>query len=601
MPQIFPQTDADHGKLVHLRILATSDIHVQLAAWDYHAATMSPFGLSRVAGLIAEERSANTLLLDNGDFLQGSPMADWVAAEGDGTGHPVIAAMNRMGYDAAALGNHEFNYGLGFLNRALEGAAFPVVSANVHYAGGGLVVPPWIVLERRVVDDAGTSHDLRIGVIGFLPPQIISWDRSVLGDSLRTEDMVAAARRHLPDLRARCDLVAALAHSGIGSVDQPEGSENAATAIAALDGIDAVIAGHSHLLFPSDAFAGLDGVDPSGALAGKPAVMPGFAGSHLGVIDLHLRPDDWRVMQATARLLPALGHAPDPAVEAGVAAAHAATLAFVERPVGSVLHPLDSLFGMVAPSAAMRLAAEALAEHVADHAGSDLPVLGTGVPFKCGGRGGPDYYVDIPEGDLALRHISAIYPYPNKIAALELTGAELSDWLEKVARAFRTIRPGEADQPLLSPDFPSYNFEVIYGLEFRIDLSVPPRFDADGRQVSDSRRILDLRRNGQPLNSEARFLLATSSYRAGHGGGFVSSAPAWSGQDGMRDIVAAHVAARSPLDLRRPPEWRFAPMPGTSVTFDTAPDARPGPETAHLELEPLGMTAEGFLRMRLSL
>lgn len=583
---------------VHLRILATSDLHMHLTAWDYLAArATTKQGLARIATLIRAARAevANTLLLDNGDFLQGGPMGDWVA-HGRGLDdriHPVAAAMNHLRYDAATLGNHEFNYGLGFLRRVIGGATFPFVSANIAGADGSAVVPRWTVLNRKVTDGAGRAHDLRVGVIGFLPPQVMTWDRAVLDGVMTTEDIVAAARRHVPDLRRDCDLVIALSHSGIGGTGDATGEENASAALAAVPGIDVVIAGHSHQLFPSATFEATEGADPArGTLHGKPAVMPGFWGSHLGVIDLRLRTTDWAIDGWSCGLRGTQGVEPDPLLADAIADDHAETLDFVRQPVGATKAPLNTFFAMVSPAPVIALIADAGAAHTRAVLGGDLPVLGTGLPFKAGGRGGPTNFTDIPAGPLALRHVSDIYCYPNSFAALSLSGAEVAAWLERAASIFNRITRGRQDQPLLPPEAASYNFDVIHGVRFRIDLSRP----------AGEGRIRDLTLDGAPLDPDAMFHVATSSYRANGTGGFAPRPPVAAGPATLREVLTQRIAALSPLDGAAVPVWSFMPMQETSVTFDTSPKAAAHlHEVPHLSLTPLHLTETGFLRLRLDL
>jgi 2',3'-cyclic-nucleotide 2'-phosphodiesterase / 3'-nucleotidase len=285
---------------IHLRLLATSDLHVHIMPYDYYTDTSTDrLGLARTASLIAAARAEaeNCLLLDNGDFLQGSPLGDYIVKsqyQRHGQVHPMIAAMNYLRYDAGTLGNHEFNYGLDFLTTSLAGADFPIVAANVLRAindeTAATLNPPYVILERTVVDANGATLPIKIGVIGFTPPQIMIWDRRHLAGHLTTLDIVDAANLYVPQMkRDGADLIIALSHSGIGSPDAVPNMENASTALARIDGIDAVIAGHSHLVFPSDDFALTPDIDPLlGTLCGKPAVMPGLYGSHLGVIDLYV-------------------------------------------------------------------------------------------------------------------------------------------------------------------------------------------------------------------------------------------------------------------------------------------------------------------------
>ncbi|HSF65336.1 MAG TPA: metallophosphoesterase, partial [Paracoccaceae bacterium] len=369
---------------VHLRLLATTDLHVHLVAWDYFAGRLTPdMGLERTARLIAAARAEapNCLLVDNGDFLQGSPLGDHAARRGrlpPGTLHPAIAAMNALRYDAAALGNHEFDYGLDYLGQALAGAAFPVLCANLvrrraaDPAGDLPLVPPCVILQRPVVDMTGHAHQLRIGLIGLAPPQTVDWDGAHLHGRIEARDILQTARAWLPRLRAEgADIVVALAHTGIGQPDPPGGAENAAAALALMPGIDAVVAGHDHLVFPSARFADLPGVDPArGTIGGTPIVMAGYGGSHLGVIDLALTPvgTGWRVTDARAEAravaavtLPRRG---DPAVRCAVDGDHRATIRRLRRRVGSTATPLHSFFALVADCPSLRLVCDAQAEHV---------------------------------------------------------------------------------------------------------------------------------------------------------------------------------------------------------------------------------------------
>ena len=223
--------------------------------------------------------------------------------------HPMVAAMNTLNYDCGTLGNHEFNYGLDFLQNSLGAAKFPIVCANVIKANGETLQKPWLVLDREVVDEAGAKHPIKIGVIGFVPPQIVQWDKAHLDGKATTIDIVDAAQKHVPDLKkAGADIVVALCHSGIAGGDRKGGEENAALHLAKVDGIDVILTGHQHFTFPGGKeFANIPGVDvKAGTLHGKPAVMAGFWGSHLGLVDLELTKDaaGWKVAKFATDLRP---------------------------------------------------------------------------------------------------------------------------------------------------------------------------------------------------------------------------------------------------------------------------------------------------------
>lgn len=632
----YPGSPALGPSQIHLRILATSDLHMHVLPWDYCAdRPHQGFGLAELADLIEAARAgaANSLLVDNGDLLQGTPMGDLMADQGRGAHdpHPMIAAMGRLGYDAATIGNHDFNFGVDFLLAALAGAAFPVVSANVATRIGAsprqdeTLLPPWALLDRMLADGSGRRHRLRIGVIGLIPPQILVWDRDHLHGRVRTRDIVETAADQVPRLReAGADLVIALSHSGIGAASPGPGLENASLALAALPGIDAVVAGHSHQVFPSPAFEGRDGVDvPRGLLAGKPATMPGAFGSHLGLIDLVLAqgPTGWEVADGRGRVLPVPVPAPGggggasgarQAVAETVGPAHEATLAAVRRPVGASDIPLTTHFAMVAPVPAVALVARAKRRHVAEalrQTGfAGLPVLATAAPFKAGGRSGPDYYTDVPAGPLAERHVADLYAFPNTISAVIATGDDLRGWLERAAGAYRRIAPGAADQCLLDPDFSSHSFDMLFGLTYVIDLSQPARYSPQGDLLDASaRRITGLWHEGRPVGPGDRFIVATNSYRAGGGSRFPGAGPdriVYSAPLRNREILRRYLVALGTVRTGHwtPPVWRFAPMPGASVLFDTAPTAVVRPDDpAGLDIEPAGPGEAGFARYRIRL
>lgn len=619
---------------VHLRILETTDLHVHVLPFDYFKDRPTPvLGLARAAGLVSALRAdaANTLLFDNGDFLQGSPLGDYVAfSSGLGSGdlHPMIAAMNRLGYDAATVGNHEFNYGLDFMRNALARANFPVVVANVvgTAAGpGSTILPPWIILDRQVRDGGGRMHLLRVGVIGLLPPQTGIWDRDHLEGRVQFRDMVETAATLVPVIRqAGADIVVALAHTGIGESEAMPGMENAAIPLAQIEGLDALLMGHSHQVFPSAAFAGRPGIDATrGTIAGTPAVMAGCFGSHVGVIDLILERqcNCWKVTAATARATPIARPRANgvfvaraksqPDILQAAAAAHVATRNYMARPVGASRVPLSTHLALVGDCTAVRVVAEAKADYIrkalAGGAFSDLPVLGAAAPFKAGGRGGALHYTDIPAGKLALRHMADLYPFPNQIRALHLTGAELIEWLERSASMYWQVEPGIPDLPLIDPSFPSYNFDMFSGISYVIDATRPARYDSRGVLLNPAaRRVRDLTRGGLPIAAQDELIVVTNSYRVAsiqlmYPG--VAPRIVLVTRNMGRDVLMAWFAAGNrPETVKRSEGWQLSLPSGSSVIFDTSPRLQIGTGTLlrDLDLTDLGITATGYRRLRLS-
>ena len=584
-----------------LRLIATTDLHASLLPYDYHAnRPVMGRSLSNICNQIAEARSEvpHSLLFDNGDFLQGNPLAEYIAsAPRRRRTHPGIAAFNSLGYDAATLGNHEFNYGVAFLATALSRAQFPVVSANIATRLGKsplrdkTLVPPYTLLKRQLTDGMGRAHTVRIGVIGFAPPQIEIWDQEHLGGRIRMRDILAAARAWLPRIRAQgADVIVALAHSGIGSIEAEDGMENAAAALAALPEIDAVIAGHSHMAFPGPEFSAAEGIDPArGLLAGKPAVMPGHSGSHIGIIDLVLSRSDhgkrrWIVQRAEASLRGRSDQSTgrNRSLRQAVGPDHRAALAWSRQQLGTSRVALHTYFATTAPSAALDLIAEAKAAHVRNRlAGTewaDLPVIGTAAPFRSGGRGGPVNYTEIPAGPIRLRNISDLYSFPNTVVALALTGADLADWLEQSVALFRQIAPGSVDATLHDVARPAFSFDVLPDFAYAVDLSQPARFDVHGRLGNArARLIVGLCHEGQPLDPARRFVLVTNNHRASLANASRKDNPlAVVLSEGTRaqDVLADHVRARTPVGAAPRPSWHFLPMPGTTVTVRSGAGSR---------------------------
>ncbi|QIE46854.1 bifunctional 2',3'-cyclic-nucleotide 2'-phosphodiesterase/3'-nucleotidase [Pseudohalocynthiibacter aestuariivivens] len=608
--------------------MSTTDLHANLLPYDYYADKGDqPYGLARTATLIraARAEASNVMLFDNGDALQGTPLSDITAQADSGwTGdHPMITAMNHLGYDAAGLGNHEFNFGLDWLTQTLSAARFPITCANVTIGPGPMgapLLPPYLLLPRQIIDTQGQSHTLILGVIGLVPTQITIWDTCHLSGQATAQDMVQTARRLIPQMRHQgADLVLMLAHTGIESGPYRPGMENAALSLAAVPGVDALIAGHSHQVFPQTGGITQSGVDPdAGTFSGTPAVMAGFRGSHLGVLDLNLerRAGTWRIQNHHAEARPVAPASDRPAVTpdrslgAAIDAAHNATLTLVARPAGHSAAPLHTFLAMAECSAAVRVVTQAqraaLRCAMTGTAYETLPILSASAPFKTGGRGGPLHFTDIPAGPLSLRHIADLCGFPNTLCGLHLSGADLRDWLERAAICFRQIRPGGADQPLCDPDVPGHNFDLIDGLSYCIDLSVPPRYSMAGALANPgAHRIRDLLHAGQPVEDEAMFLLATNSYRAAGSGPYRSwpaSVYVHQGRTIMRDLVADHLRSTGTTSPTTEPVWRFAPLPGTSVLLDTGPGVRHVPGALEqIQAEDLGQTPLGFARLRLGL
>lgn len=586
--------DSESVSLVDLRVLETSDLHTNIMDFNYYSTQEDPtIGLARTASLIHEARKEvpNSVLVDNGDLLQGSPMGDYMAKIGMNPGdiHPAYKAMNLLSYDVGNVGNHEFNYGLDFLKNSLDGAKFPYINANVYCADpngcwdgkkvGDHLFTPYLIKETQVVDRDGNQQTIKIGYIGFVPPQILQWDKQNLAGKLDVKDIVETANKYVPEMKSKgADVIIAIPHSGIGSVENPGDpmAENATFALTYVKDIDAIMFGHSHSIFPSAGYAddGLPNTDvEKGLLNGVAAVMPGRWGDNLGVVDLHLERDNgkWNVVSSTAAARPIYdGNTDtplvdaDPAIHEAVAVEHQGTLDFVDEPIGVSSADMYSFLTLVQDDPTVQIVADSQIDKVKEQLPANLqglPVLSAAAPFKAGGRHGTtsdaDQYVLVDKGELTYKNAADLYLYPNTVVAVKVTGAELKDWLECSANQFNRIDPTKAEpQELINwAGHPTYNFDVIDGVKYKIDVTQPSKFDKNCKVVNaTANRIIDLSytdETGVTISGDEfaskEFVVASNNYRA-FGGLFAGTGAdhvVLELPDANRDVLAAYITEQS--------------------------------------------------------
>lgn len=595
-----PLWGAAQAAEIRLRILETTDVHMHLLNHDYYQDKVTDeYGLAKTISLIkaARAQASNSLLFDNGDLLQGNPLGDYVARVKPlqaGQVHPAYKVLNQIGVDAANIGNHEFNYGLPFLRQALAGANFPYVSANVVVAQPGVpaeksphAFTPYVILDRSFVDTQGVRHALKVGVIGFVPPQIMLWDRDHLQGKVDVLDIQETARRLVPRMRAEgAQLVVAIPHSGFERGETPRFAENSVARLSEIPGIDAILFGHSHGEFPGKFFANYPNVDiVRGTIHGVPAVMPGRWGDHLGVIDLVLDNSSgiWKVKDSRAEIRPIRDPATrkalvtaDPLVAQAIASEHEGTLTYVRSQVAQTRAPIISYFAQVADDPSVQVVSAAqIAYARRAFQGTEfekLPLLSAAAPFKAGGRQGWTYYTDIPTGPIAVRHVADLYVYPNTVKAVRISGSQVREWLEMSAGQFHRINPaGPEAQNLINDGFPTYNFDTLDGVTYVIDVTQPARYDRAGKLVApDSHRILDLRYQGQPIDDKASFIVVTNNYRASGGGNFpgldgkniVMDAP-----EENREALVQYLRTAGTFDPSADGNWHIKPVPGVKLRF----------------------------------
>ncbi|MFC0227570.1 bifunctional 2',3'-cyclic-nucleotide 2'-phosphodiesterase/3'-nucleotidase [Serratia aquatilis] len=617
---------------VDLRVLETTDLHSNMMDFDYYKdKATDKFGLVRTASLIkyAREQVTNSVLVDNGDIIQGSPLGDYMAAKGlkPGDIHPVYKAMNTLDYAVGNIGNHEFNYGLDYLKNAIAGAKFPYINANViDTATQKPLFTPYIIVDTPVKDRDGGSHTLRIGYIGFVPPQILVWDKANLQGKVTVNDITETAKRYVPEMRKQgADLVIAIPHSGLSSAPYKAMAENSVYYLSQVPGIDAIMFGHAHAVFPSKDFANIKGADiEKGLLNGIPAVMPGQWGDHLGVVDLQLNNDvgSWMVSSAKAQAWPIYDTenkkslvSEDEALVKVLKEDHKGTRDFVSKPIGKSEGNMYSYLALIQDDPTVQIVNNAQRAYVEQYIQgdpdlADLPVLAAAAPFKVGGRkNDPASFTEVEKGQLTFRNAADLYLYPNTLVVVKASGKEVKEWLECSAGQFNQIDINSSEpQALINWEgFRSYNFDVIDGVNYQIDVSQPARYNGECELINNqAERIKQLTFNGKPIDPNATFLVATNNYRA-YGGKFAGTGDkhiAFASPDETRSILAAYISEETKKHGAVHPQadnnWRLANLHSTKpldIRFETSPSEKAAAfikENAQYPMKPVGNDSIGF-------
>ncbi|TCI47949.1 MULTISPECIES: bifunctional 2',3'-cyclic-nucleotide 2'-phosphodiesterase/3'-nucleotidase [unclassified Exiguobacterium] len=613
LPLQAPNVLASDEDLVKLRFLETTDLHTNITNYDYFQDKVDEtIGLTKTATLIKSHRiqagAANTFLFDNGDTIQGTPFGDYIRElhqQNPGTfEHPMYKAMASLDYDAVTLGNHEFNFGLEFLYDAMEGSKGKLrfVNSNVKDLEGNPIVSKFNVdgqevqiIERTVTDTDGETHTIKVGVFGVVPPKIMSWDSGNLQGRVTVDDIIPSAREAVSKLKDQgADVVVALAHSGIGESAaladaQLDSEENVGYALTKIDGLDMVMTGHQHGRFPDakGMFASFPNVDnEKGLINGKPVVMANNQGKDLGVIDFELEKVDgkWQILDASAKLDTVTASTPvDAETHALIDTEHRATIDYINRSVGEVQDDIQSYFALVRDDASVQFVTNAQQWYVEKELETNpdlapykgLPLLSAGAPFKAGGRELTDagYYTNIPKGQIALKNVADLYVYPNTLEVVKVTGADVMDWLEMSAGVYNEI-DADGDE-LLNLQFRSYNFDILDGLTYEIDVTGPAKYDGSGKLLDASaNRVKNVEYDGKAITMDQEFLVATNNYRAGS-----SSFPGLGGGKNIvyrsayetRNVISDYIiASKGAVDYKADDNWKIVADAKRTVKFETA-------------------------------
>lgn len=513
----------DTARLV---IVATTDVHGRASGWDYVADAPHPGGLARAATVIDSLRRVHpgqVVVVDAGDLIQGDPFGSYFGTVDHRTPHPVLEAMNLAGYDVATPGNHEFNFGLEVMRRALGSARFPYVSGNiVRLPARALEFPHSVVLERQ---------GIRVGVTGFTTPGVMVWDRENVRDRMAVLPVIPAAGPIVRELNTRADYTVVVIHSGMdGSSSYDEtgvGRENVAAQFAGLaDRPDLVVVGHSHRQITDSTINGVRFIQAR-PYAQSLAVMH---------VTLVRQGAGWRVAAQRGEQIPLAGVPVPPRVEAALAGAHQAVRNWNTAPLAEAVAPMSAATARLEPTAIINWVNEVQRARAGTQLSSTAPF-----DLRAGWEAGP----------IRLAHLAQLYPYENTLRAVRISGAGLKAYLEQSARYFEVDAAGQAR---FSDTIPGYNYDIVWGADYTIDLAQPP-----------GQRIATLSVAGRPVAPTDTFTLALNNYRHGGGGGFgmlAGLAPIYDRTENIRDLLVEDARRRGRLD---PAEferehWRLVPV-----------------------------------------
>lgn len=590
-----------------LRILATSDVHMHLTGWDaLRNDIVAGRGLDGLARRIQAARQGAPglcLLMDNGDFLQGTPVGAECAQAPQDTPHPWAAMVNALDYDAIGLGNHDFDFGIALLESVVAQTNAPTLCASFSM-GGVAGVLPQTLLRRDVRGSDGRVRALTIGVTSVLPPHTLAWNQRFLAGKIAFDPGVIAAERAVSDLKQQgADIVVLLCHSGLTS-NGADTSENFAAQVAqSVKGIDALVMGHTHRLFPKPGNA----QDVHGIVA----VMPGYGAEALGVIDLRLGWDGhgWSVAKSTSSLHAArASDRPSARLTELAAPAIIATRRALDVELTQTETGFHSYFDMLRPGLAGTIVARSMMRCIADAVRGTplaaLPLLASVAPMAVGGQIGPTNFAEVAPGPVRARHVAVLSPFRDAIWGAVLPGRDLFAWVERASDYYAP--KSDALAHLVDPNAPSFNFDMLYGLEAVIDPFAPRTSGPDGQPLGQpSPRVLGLSYQCKPIDPDQPFLVALTSYRAGGGGrypGLDDDTQIVRTQADQMAALRSDVAQFGLPDPDPTPAWRFACPKPRRVIIHTSPNAQAHlHDIASFDPKVVGTNATGFLELNVAI
>ena len=551
---------------IELLVLSTTDVHGRIRGWDYYADSVETArGLARAATIVDSVRAANpgrVVLVDAGDLLQGNPFAYVAMKQFGDSVNPIIGAMNVMHYDAAAIGNHEYNYGVPYLERAVSQAKFPMLSANTWKPDGTLKFKAWAIVERQ---------GIKVGIVGATTPGVMVWDAENVRGRVKLTDIVPAVRTSVGEVKkAGAQVVIVSVHSGLNepsdydTVTTGLPSENVAERIAKeIPGIDLIVYGHSHK-------------EQRDLHIGQTLLMqPKNWATSVGVAHLTVAREGgaYRVSSSRGETIQSKGHAEQAGVLAVSSRTHTATVAYVNEVIGSTAVAWRGDSARLKDTPLIDLITEV--ERKAAHAD-----LASTAAFTLDAA--------LPAGPITVARMAQLYPYDNTLRAVRITGRQLREYLEFSSRYYKSVSSGKLE---IDPAIPGYNFDIISGADYTMDLTRPM-----------GSRITSLSYKGKPVQPMDTFTLALNNYRQTGGGGYamLKDAPVvFDQQQEIRQLLIDEVRSKGTL---KPEDYftrNWSLQYGVGSTTNPLPSGPRlrviGTNDLHGQLEPL-QDASGLWR-----
>ena len=589
--------------ILKLTVFATTDVHGAIYPYNYFDNEPKENALLKFKTYIDKYKAMNdnetVITVDNGDLLQGDV---WSEYDSVSAGQALVPRIINEMYDVIGLGNHEFNFGLPFLNEFYNQVTVPIVNSNVDFLDNPLKELVRGSYIKEIETEEGT---VKVGFLSVVPTQILKWDKFHLEGRVNAEPMTEAVKETTAQLKtAGADIIILLSHTGMSNADNDltQFGENQAVLMAMMEDIDGIVFGHTHDVFPNgNLLIEDDRIDSDrGTFNNLPMVQPGVSASHLGVLsfELEYNAEAWHVRQADSRLINAEDIVLKDDELADYQKDHERVLNYLEIPIGKTDYPLNTYFTRVIPSRGVQFVSEAtvwFAKERAELKDSNTPIIGFNSAVKVGRDGAHDY-TDIPAGEMTIADSIDIYKHANTLLIIKITGKVLKEWLEWAASSFNDYDGEEILQPNNSRyGFPGYNFDTFFDLDYTFDLTKQARYESSAHQINDSERVIKMMYKGRPIKDTDEFIVPANNYKVAYAPFLRDAEILYESDISVRDIVTEYIKSGETFSYRNP----MTIIPHNTYTFTTAAAAKE--YTEGLPIEHLADCGDGFSTFRVKL